>query len=250
MSCENVQKLISQFVDHTVLAGEQKDVLAHLESCRDCGAEFESLQNLRSVLRKLDKAPVPANLSANLRVMASHERARRLSRVNFAARLQNWSGNLRLWFDNLMRPLALPFAGGLVSALVIFSVLVPSLTFHYENFDGGLVTDPYGQVVVMSNGGVYAPDGNASADLPRIEPTYAHYTSDYPDDANVVWLAIGENGKVLGYSVAKGKLTPDMISIISISKFSPATFLGLPTPGVVKMVQRPTVTVARRTIRS
>ena len=72
------------------------------------------------------------------------------------------------------------------------------------------------------------------ANVPKIEPTYAIY----PDDANVVWLMIGENGKVLDYSVTKGRLTPDMQSIIMLSKFSPATFLGLPTSGLVQMVQR------------
>ncbi|HUI58306.1 MAG TPA: hypothetical protein VLY04_25205 [Bryobacteraceae bacterium] len=152
-----------------------------------------------------------------------------------------------MWFDNLMRPLALPFAGGLLSALILFSALVPNLTIltiQHVDTDAALVTDPYGQVVILSPGGVYAPENVAG--LPRIEPTYADYPANYPEDTTVVWLAIGENGKVTGYSLAKGRLTPDMISIISISKFSPATFLGLPTPGLVKMVQRP----ARRTLRS
>jgi hypothetical protein len=139
-----------------------------------------------------------------------------------------------------MRPVALPFGGGLVSALVLFSILVPSLTFQHDEADAGLVIDPYGQVVVVTSSGVFATDSRA--DLPKIEPTYA----SYPEDAIVVWMAIGENGKVQGYSVEKGRLTDDMISIISLSKFMPATVLGVPTPGLVKMVQR----VPRRTIRS
>jgi hypothetical protein len=139
-----------------------------------------------------------------------------------------------------MRPVALPFGGGLLSALVIFSILVPTLTIQRPEMDASLTTDPYGQVVVLGSSGVYAPENGA--DVPKIEPTYAAY----PDDANVVWLMIGENGKVLDYSVAKGRLTPDMQSIIMISKFSPATFLGLPTSGLIKMVQR----TPRRNLRS
>jgi hypothetical protein len=240
MSCDNVQELISPLLDRRVPAGERENVLAHIESCRECSAKFESMQGVRAALRAMDHAPMPVELTANLRVMASHERERRLSRGTLPNRLRYWSDHARLWFDNLMRPMALPIGGGLVSALVLFSIIVPSLTFQHEEFDAGLVTDPYGQVVVLSSGGVYAA-GNG-ADVPKIEPTYA----SYPEDATVVWLAIGENGKVLDYSVAKGRLTPDMQSIIMISKFMPATFLGLPTPGLVKMVQRP----ARRTIRS
>jgi hypothetical protein len=241
MSCENVQELISPLLDRRVPAGEQENVLAHLESCRQCSAQLESMQKMRAALRAMNDAPMPVELTANLRVMASHERERRLSRATLAHRVRYWYDRARLSFDNLMRPLALPFGGGLVSALVIFSILVPSLTFQHDEGDAALVTDPYGQVVVLSSTGVFAPEGGG--DLPRIEPTYA----EYPADANVVWLAIGENGKVNGYSLANGRLTPDLISIISISKFSPATVLGLPTAGLVKMVQRRPV---RRTIRS
>lgn len=240
MSCNNVQELISPLLDRRVPAGERENVLAHIESCRQCGGQFESMQKVRATLRAMDHAPMPVELTSNLRVMASHERERRLSRATLSSRLRYWSDRAGLLFDNLMRPVALPFGGGLLSALVLFSVLVPSLTFQHEDADAGLFTDPYGQVVVLGSSGVYAAEGGV--DVPRIEPTYA----DYPEDANVVWLAIGENGKVLDYSVAKGRLTPDMKSIIMISTFSPATFLGLPTPGLVKMVQRP----GRRTIRS
>jgi len=240
MSCDNVQKLISPLLDRRVPAGEQENALAHLESCRQCGAQLESMQKVRAALRSMNHAPMPADLTANLRVIASHERERQLSRATFASRLRYWSDRARLLSDNLMRPVALPFAGGLVSALVLFSILVPTLTVQHDETDANLFTDPYGQVVVLESSGVYTPE--TGANVPKIEPTYA----SYPDDANVVWFLIGENGKVLDYSVAKGRLTPDLQSIIMISKFSPATYLGLPTSGLVKMVQR----APRRNLRS
>src|ERR1700740_1497604 len=98
MSCENVQERISLLLDRCVPAGEQDDVLSHLGSCRHCKAQFESLQKMRTALRGMTHAPAPAALTANLRVMASHERARRMARVSLASRLQYWSGHLRLWF--------------------------------------------------------------------------------------------------------------------------------------------------------
>lgn len=241
MSCDNVQELISPLIDRQIPAGERENVLAHLKSCRACGAQFESMQNLRVALTGMNHAPMPANLASSLRVMASHERARQVSRATVSSRWKYWSDHARLWFDNLMRPVAVPFAGGLLSAVVLFSALVPSLTIQHEFADSGLYnTDPYGQVVVLDSSGAYA--SGSSVDIPRIAPTYG----DNPDDAIVVWLAINENGKVQDYSVVKGRLTPDMQSIIMISKFSPATFLGLPTPGLIKMVQRS----SRRTLRS
>jgi len=246
MSCDNVQKLISPLLDRKVPAGEQENVLAHLESCRQCGAQFESMQNVRAALRAMNHAPMPDGLTANLRVIASHERERRLSRATFASRLRYWSDRVRLWADHLMRPVFLPLAGGLLSAGIIFCVLVPTLSFQHEGIDSALAIDPYAQyghrpvwgLVVLGSGGAFSPERG-----PTIEPDY----SNSPDDTTVVWLAIGENGKVQDYKLAKGQLTSDMIEIISTSKFNP-TFLGVPTAGLVKMVQRRTP--VRHAVRS
>jgi hypothetical protein len=241
MSCDNVQELISPLIDRKIPAAERESLLAHLESCRECGAHFESMQNLRRALSEMNRAAMPPNLAARLRVMASHELARHQSRATLSDRFEHWSGHLRLWFDNLMRPLAVPFAGGIVSALVLFSALVPSFSVVHDYADADWGTDPYGQVVVLSSTGVNSP--GVSADVPKIEPTYA----SYPEDATVVWLMIDESGKVVNYQLAKGNMTSDMQTVIMLSKFMPATFLGIPTPGLVKMVQRPT---SRRTLRS
>jgi hypothetical protein len=181
----------------------------------------------------MNHPPMPSDLAAKLRVTASHERARRLARVSFGSRWHQWSISVQLWFDNLMRPVALPFSGGLASALVLFSLLVPSLSFSH-NFDNdmSLFTDPAGEVVVMGPSGPYVPMDVFAA--PRIE----NVNAAYPAGANVVWLTVDENGKVIDYSVAQGKLTPDLASIIMLSQFRPATYLGAPTLGVVKIVQR------------
>jgi len=242
MSCDHVQELISPLLDRQVRTGEREKVLAHLESCKECSIYLESMDSLRRTIRSMGPAPVPSQLAARLRVLASHERQRQLSRATFHSRLEFWSVRVRLWFDNLMRPVALPFAGGLVSALVLFSLLVPSLSFRHDLTDDTLIVDPDGQVVFLGSSGPYTPPSTL-VDTPRIEPVYA----DSPDDANVVWLAVDGDGKVAGYSLTRGQLTPDLQNIIMISKFNPATFLGMPTPGLVKVVQR---TPRRRSLRS
>jgi anti-sigma factor RsiW len=210
MSCDNVQELISPLLDQKVSAGERENVLAHLESCKQCSAQLESMQKARAILRGMNDVPVPPALTAKLRVVASHERERRL-RGTPAKSLRYWSDRAQLWFDNLMRPVFLPLAGGILSAAMIFCVLVPTLSF--QSIEAALTAD--GQVVpgdreatmigtvVLDSGSAYAPVGG---DAPKIQPVY----SESPDDANIAWLAIDENGKVTGCSVTKGQLTPDM----------------------------------------
>jgi hypothetical protein len=59
---------------------------------------------LGHVLRSLRPRVPPSGLTTSLRVLASRERQRRLG--------ADWPGRLRLFAANLMRPLALPLAGG------------------------------------------------------------------------------------------------------------------------------------------
>ncbi len=238
MSCDHVQELISPLLDRRIAAGEREKVLAHLGACRECDEHLEAIQNQRRALLRMDGPPVPADLNARLWVMASHERARQLSRATVSARVQYWCGRTQLRFDNLMRPFALPFAGGILSALVIFSVLVPSLSFEHNFADQAFFPD--GQVVVGASSGDYMPaERDNTPRLERVDAVVA-------DDANVVTLTVDENGNVSDYAVARGQLTQDLTNIIMFSKFKPATFLGVPIPSKVNAVQRPLA----RTLRS
>jgi hypothetical protein len=234
MSCDKVHDLISSFLDGAIPAGERERLSAHIQSCRECGAYLELVQEMRSALLQMDHAPVPAALSAKLRVVASHERARQLARVSLSARIVSWRSRAQLAFDNMMRPFALPFAGGLLSALIAFGTLVPTLTFQHAFADQSLFTYPDGEVVALGVNGTNMTE--SVGDIPRI---VRGDESEIPADANVVDLVIDENGRVSDWSLASGQLTPDLQSIIMLSQFKPATYLGLPTWGRVKVVQAP-----------
>ena len=84
--------------------------------------------DVRRMLRVLPQRRPSADLAMRLRVLASHESARRRSRVSLRQTLRTWISDFRLFADNLMRPLAIPTAGGFVSALLLFAVLAPGLT--------------------------------------------------------------------------------------------------------------------------
>jgi len=236
MSCDNVQELISSLLDGKVTAEERENVLAHTGECRECSAHLESLEAQRALLRNMAQVAVPAALAAKLRVDASHARERQLARVSFGTRLGRWASRLELAFDNLMRPVALPFTGGLLYALLMFGLLMPRLSFSHQTgghefstFPSGIiVTNPYDQVA------------DADEDFPRIEPV----SSDPSDYLNVVDLIIDENGKVVNWSVVRGELTKDMKSVILFSHFEAATNMGVATSGKIRMVQvAPSVTV-------
>src|ERR1019366_746157 len=99
MSCENVQERISLLLDCNLPAAEREYVLAHLDACRKCGERFESMQYMRASLRDMARPSVPQALATRLRVLASHECARRIARRNLSARLAHWVTATRLAFD-------------------------------------------------------------------------------------------------------------------------------------------------------
>src|ERR1700751_2921991 len=90
MSCEKVRASIDSLAERWSqggLAGEERDAaMAHVAGCRVCGEELEAAQGRRVALRSLAVPPLPAKLAANLRVLASHERARQLTRITWRAR--------------------------------------------------------------------------------------------------------------------------------------------------------------------
>jgi hypothetical protein len=185
------------------------------------------MQSQRKQLRAMDTAQMPAGLEARLRVAASYDRERRLLRASLRMRIERWYAGFKLFADNLMRPLAVPFAGGVTSAVVCFTLLISLLNFPHDFRDTSFFTAPHGMVVAQGPNGMFQ-SGNV-----RIEPVEA---AD-PDNANIVELTIDESGKVSDWSVLRGKMSTDMEELIMFSKFSPAMYLGLPTWGKVKAVQ-------------
>ena len=213
MSCEKVQKLISPFLDQKLAWEIRDDVSKHLADCRECATRSEQFLHWRRMLQHLPVAPPPASLRASLRVMASHERSRRLSRLNVRAWLQAWVDQTSLWVDNLMRPLALPFAGGVLSALVLFSMLMPTLGFR-RSLHNDVPTVLYTQATME----LMAPFG-------------------MNEDETLVELTIDERGQISDYSFPEGKrdqlLESNIANLVLFSQFAPATWFGQPTSGKI-----------------
>jgi anti-sigma factor RsiW len=214
MSCLNTQELIPQLLDRELAGREREEVLQHLAECRECSSRHKSLQDLRGTLRQMQAVSVPPQLAVQLRVTASRERDRALNRGTMAQRFRHWADCSQLMLDNLMRPMALPFAGGILSTLVLFFTLAPTFVVqrNYANdVPTALFTDP---------------------SLEEI----GHYHS--PPDETVLLLSVDERGRVSNFTVPQGSLTPEMLSDLLLYRFAPATAFGLPTSGRVTVTFR------------
>jgi len=218
MNCENARKQAHAVLDRMLSEEERENISKHLERCRECASYLESMEQMRANLRAMDRAAIPPRLSGQLRALMSYERVRRIWRNSLPSPLERWAARMRLAFEELMKQAALPFAGGLLSALALFGALVPALAFPH-NYWGDVAmpiyTDPALESFLMNpavNGG----------------------------DDTVVELTIDEHGRVTDYAVTHGALTQDMENnLVLFSRFTPATLFGQPTWGRVMISFRP-----------
>lgn len=177
------------------------------------------MRDLRQIMKRMPARVPPAELGIRLRILASQELERRRIRNSWPARLARWRHSLRLRADNLMRPLAIPTAGGFVSALLLFGALAPSLA---------------------------VPGITASArDIPTIlytEPSVKRFVPlDSAQHDLIVEITLDGNGRVVDYSIPNGEhtMSPHQRRAIEnhllFAEFTPATRFFQPTGGKLRI---------------
>lgn len=214
MTCRTVRNSLSAHIDGRLSSTEKLEVARHLSECDGCNAQMQQMARIRHAMKRLPVAAPPADLTETLRVIASRERSRRI------ARSQPWqyvAGQLQLWMDNLMRPMALPFAGGLASAVLLFAMLIPSFTLRRS-----LANDvPVGW---FTDAEVVSPD-------PFV----------FPDRECAVEAIVDGQGRAIDYRIEQGDVpdTPELRRQIEnkllFIRFKPATAFGLSTYGKVRI---------------
>lgn len=185
----------------------------HLAGCRDCLRYEKDLCGLHSALRELPRISVPKELTGRLRVAASYEVARHRGNADFSTAAWRWWTRVRLTMRDLMRPLAVPAAGGLLSSVVCFVMLVGNLGFPLpmpvDEIPLGFTT----QVEVDQ----LSPFGYTGRDV-------------------VIELTIDKTGHVANYAT-HGKFTRDDLkqlgNLLLFTSFAPATVSGQPTSGKI-----------------
>jgi hypothetical protein len=223
MNCHSVQHKISAFIDGMMPADEDRKMSLHLSRCEECARLRDQLQQVQVTLRSLPISKPPGYLTTMLRVTASRERARQLAGTGFRATLRAWASKGQLWADNLMRPLALPLAGGLVSAIVLLGMLVPTF---YVRQDRSKQDVPFGL--------------STEATMKSMSPF------GFVDEDLAVIVKVDEQGRMIDYSIPGGQhllKDPDLRrgieNALLFSEFSPArNAFGQPIRGPIRLYLR------------
>uniref|UniRef100_A0A7V4XTC1 Anti-sigma factor n=1 Tax=Acidobacterium capsulatum TaxID=33075 RepID=A0A7V4XTC1_9BACT len=211
-SCRDTRNSFSGYLDGALSGVEMQSIAAHLSSCTACAAEFESWRAMQDALYRLGPAKAPADLALRLRIAVSRERARTP---------RNWLADLRVRWENSLRPLVLQASAGFVSSVLLIGTVALMV--------GTLAAPP---AAVASN------DSSEAATAPRLLYSNAEGSGAFfnPSHAVVVEAYVDGQGQVYDYRIVAGPRDPSTRAAIEnmllFSIFQPAMMYGQPVRGV------------------
>ena len=220
MTCSNAKSRISAYLDNATPVAERQAMRQHLNACRDCALEIKEQQRLRHAVGSLPRRIPPSDLTLRLRVVASKAR----TEVRGPGRWTRFRDRLSLALDNLMRPLALPAAGGLCSAIFLFSALVPTFMPTYAMARTVSLWDPPTMLITEPMVKYMAPIA-------------------FGGDA-VVDVNVDDHGCISGYSIVSStgpdneQLRRSIENHLVFTEFWPATAFGVPVAGTIRISYR------------
>lgn len=212
--------MLSAYADGVLAHAERREVAVHLRECENCARSNEQLSRTKRMVKALPAKVPPAHLTASLHLLANRELSARRSQQKKRYALDfAWSA-WKLRLENLMRPLAIPFAGGLVSALVLFSMLVPTYPVIARATVNDVPTAFYQQPTLKS----WSPFGISN------------------DEVVVVEVSLDEQGQVIDYRLPLETPSPALRSQIEntllFARFNPALSFGQPILGKIRLTFR------------
>jgi len=181
---------------------------------------------LAESLHQLPARTPAAGLRTSLRVIASRERQRRITHQNLSSLMQLWWDRLQLSGEHVLRTMALPFAGGVCSTLVLFSMfVVPAYPLLHQNLAAGA-------------GAMYD-------DVPTMLTTQgsAKNVSPFSADSDIVVdVDVDEQGRMIDYAVVAGanvlanrEVRRRLENALVFSNFTPGTTFGQPIVSKVRL---------------
>jgi hypothetical protein len=210
--CANTRGEFSAYLDGAMSGVEMTAMVAHLENCGECVAEFDAWQDVQSALVQFGPAQAPAQLQARLRTALAGE-AERGTHLTWISRLK------RAW-EPTVAPLVLRVSGGLAAAIL----LVGSLGYVFA-----------APIAVQAN-----DDGLADLRAPRYlySQVPALPIETKHDVPVVVEAKVDASGRVYDFTLLEGpsddaKLRSVLSQNLLASIFRPAMVFGTPVPGRV-----------------
>lgn len=208
MKCSDTRPLLSLYLDGATSRDERMAVELHVRQCAACQKEMAEFQRAHQMVVAVGRKPAPPDLALRVRVALSQEMS--------AAKRSLWTG-IAVRLENVFNVFMVPAAAGVVTAVIVFGLLigllVPNALRQANDVPTMLYTPPE---ISFSPFGLSMGSVNA--------------------DSLVVEAYVDANGRVQDYKVLSGPdqgkdLTPELKNMLIFTTFKPATAFGQPTAG-------------------
>jgi hypothetical protein len=220
MTCRDTEQRLAGYLDGAISSRDHGRVREHLGACSACRVQLAHYQRLATCLANVEPSAPPADLAVRIRVNVDAAQSR-----TFAGNARRvWSRAL-MTFENIFRPLAVPATGGVLTALVVFVLLVQNI----------LVGVPLGGVVAndLPLNLVHPArlESLAPFPMPGVIAKEGHPTSG----ALLLEATLNAQGQVVSYRIISGPtdsaVSHQLDQLLLFSRFSPRVSFGLPTAG-------------------
>ena len=218
MNCKSAKRFLPGYLDGAIPSREHARVREHIESCFECRSLLESYHRLVVALANVNPVEPPANLATQIRLNASNLRS-------------PWQGIRRMWaraamvFEDVLEPLAVPATGGVVTALVVFALVVQNI----------LVGVPMSGVVPNDLPLNLVQPARLESLAPFPVPVVIA-TDEHPGSGLLlVEATLNAQGQVVSYKILSGPSDDasqrQLDQLLLFSRFRPQTNFGLPRDG-------------------
>lgn len=197
MKCAEYSTDLSALADDALDAERAVRLRHHLDECRSCDGRFRQLARLRRIMRSAGRLTPPEELALAIRVRLSQEAHR------------SFYDRLVVRLKNFMEPIAVPAVAGLLSAIVLFGILIHSFAIRTP-----VLTDDM------------ALEFNTPPRLQHI----GDFNFNTGEQGLLLELHVDEQGRIVDFRLLNGPHDPNTMAqlrgVLLFSKFEPAMRMG------------------------
>jgi hypothetical protein len=181
----------------------------------------DTQNEIRDLVRGLPQRRAPEELRLMLKINASKEAAKRRKWAAMPAFFVRAGEAFELWKTNMMRPLALPCAGGLTAAILVFTMFVETYPVRANSLAADIPTALYTEPMAKTLAPFEPPTADAEIEVMVDEQgRVANY-----------WV-VGENAEL------KGELKASVERTLLFTEFTPATSFGQAVASKIRITLR------------
>lgn len=207
MKCTEAISLFNSYLDGSLNGGQMYHLAEHFKVCGKCRLEYNALKRTQALVAGLGRKQAPADLALRIRVAVSQQRS-----ISLRRRFQG----LLVRLENSVNAFMLPASGGVVTAVVMFGLLIGFLAVPNRVSANDVPTS------------LYMP--------PRLSSAPFTGSMSINSSAPVVIEAfVDSNGRVADYRIISGEdsqqVRKQLDRSLIFTVFEPAMSFGRPASG-------------------